>query len=96
MRHRIVAFTVVGTLVVGQLLAFAEPPDPTWIAGFWDDADFDDAVIRVLSTCGTSDTGLLSELAPYWVPIWTVPVPDDRHDAGRAFGPHPPRGPPLA
>ena len=25
-------------------LAYADPPDPTWILGFWDDEDFDDVV----------------------------------------------------
>jgi len=26
-------------------LAYASPPDPTWVGGFWDDGDFDDVVI---------------------------------------------------
>jgi hypothetical protein len=25
-------------------MAFAEPPDPTWIGGYWDDDDFDNVV----------------------------------------------------
>src|SRR5437879_5762384 len=32
--------------------ASAYPPDPTWIAGFWDDDDQDTAVIAVLSSPG--------------------------------------------
>src|SRR5437899_7005272 len=32
--------------------ASADPPDPTWIAGFWDDDDQDTAVIAVLSIPG--------------------------------------------
>src|SRR2546425_12496890 len=28
-------------------LAYASPPDPTWVGGFWDDGDFDDVVIAV-------------------------------------------------
>jgi hypothetical protein len=96
MRRRLAAFTVVGTLVLGQLLAYADPPDPTWIPGFWDDADFDDVIVRVISTAGTSETGLLSALAPHWAPIWSVSAANEWHDAGPAFGPHPPRGPPLA
>jgi hypothetical protein len=53
-------------------------------------------IVRVTSTVGASETGLLSALAPHWVPIWSVSAADDRHDADPAFGPHPPRGPPLA
>ena len=32
--------------------ASADPPDPTWIAGFWDDDDQDAAVVAVLSIPG--------------------------------------------
>ena len=32
--------------------ASADPPDPTWIAGFWDDDDQDTAVSAVLSIPG--------------------------------------------
>src|SRR5215470_2811994 len=35
-------------------LAYADPPDPTWILGCWDDNDFDDVVGYV-----TSATALL-------------------------------------
>ena len=44
------AFVVFGALACLQPLAYADPPDPTWIAGFWDDADFDDVVILITST----------------------------------------------
>jgi len=35
-------------------LAYADPPDPTWVLGFWDDDDFDDVVGLI-----TSATALL-------------------------------------
>ncbi len=28
-------------------LAHASPTDPSWVAGFWDDADYDDIVLAV-------------------------------------------------
>jgi hypothetical protein len=41
-------------------LAYLDPPDPPWIAGFWDDDDFDSAGDAILATCavqpGSSDT----------------------------------------
>jgi hypothetical protein len=46
---------VVGLLVVLPLLAQASPPDPSWIAGWWDNADYDDVVTLVLAT-GTAVT----------------------------------------
>jgi len=74
MTRRLIAFAVVGALVCGQVLAYADPPDPTWIAGFWDDADFDDVIVRITSTSSVTETGLSSSLEPHWAPIWTVPV----------------------
>jgi hypothetical protein len=37
-------------LLALRSLAFASPPDPSWIAGFWDDADYDDVVNLITST----------------------------------------------
>jgi hypothetical protein len=34
-------------------LAHASPPDPSWIPGLYDDADFDDVVVRVSSGTGS-------------------------------------------
>jgi len=39
-------------LVAGVALANASPPDPTWIAGLWDDADHDDAILALLGIDG--------------------------------------------
>jgi len=42
-------------------LAYVDPPDPTWVLGFWDDDDFDDvvglitsaaALLQIPVTCG--------------------------------------------
>jgi hypothetical protein len=42
------------TLLVGLVpAAYADPPDPTWIGGFWDDDDFDTVVAFIASTCAT-------------------------------------------
>jgi len=35
-------------------LAYASPPDPAWIKGFYDDADGDDAVPAITSGYGAS------------------------------------------
>ena len=35
-------------LAVGVGLAHASPPDPTWIAGIYDDADHDDVILLLL------------------------------------------------
>jgi hypothetical protein len=47
------------------MLAHASPPDPSWIPGIYDDADFDDVVTLVVM-----GTGILLE-AP--VDLWFIP-----------------------
>jgi hypothetical protein len=41
--------------VLVRPLAAASPPDPTWIAGVYDDGDLDDAVLLAGSLVGVSD-----------------------------------------
>lgn len=45
-------------------LAYARPPDPTWVGGIYDDADYDDVVAVVASAMGT-----VEDLRPVAVPI---------------------------
>jgi hypothetical protein len=35
------------------LLAYASPPDPSWIRGIYDGADYDDVVLLITSETGT-------------------------------------------
>jgi len=63
------ALLLAGMLAGLPTVAFADPPDPTWIGGYWDDDDYDDAVIAISSASAVEapppvDTGL-----PLWVPI---------------------------
>ncbi|HEY7203967.1 MAG TPA: hypothetical protein VIA61_06700 [Methylomirabilota bacterium] len=44
---------VLTTATALPALAHASPPDSTWIAGVYDDADFDDVIVRI--TSGTGD-----------------------------------------
>ena len=52
--RRLTVSSALALLMVGVLtglvpLAHASPLDPTWIAGFYDDADFDDVVLAIVS-----------------------------------------------
>src|SRR2546430_10438418 len=46
-RRRSLATLLFAGVVVLPPLAHASPPDPSWVAGFWDDADYDDIVLAV-------------------------------------------------
>src|SRR5215468_10111569 len=42
-------------LILLPVIAFASPPDPSWIAGIYDGADGDDIVTLVYETAGVED-----------------------------------------
>jgi len=48
-------FALATVLVAVIPLAYADPPDPTWVSGFFDDGDYDDAVFVVTSSLATVD-----------------------------------------
>jgi len=95
MTHRLLALAVVGVLASSPLLAFANPLDSSWLPGFWDDSDYDNAVVRLTSTSSVAESCSPCSLEPYWIAIWVVPVTDDLVAPSPVFAPHPPRGPPL-
>ena len=61
---------LIGALLVGlPTVAFADPPDPTWIAGYWDDDDFDNAVIAIATASAVEAPPPVDGELPIWVPI---------------------------
>ncbi len=44
-----VALALLLTLVLLTPLAYASPPDPVWVSGYFDDGDYDDVVLLVTS-----------------------------------------------
>jgi len=48
----ILALTVLLVLALSRMMAFASPPDATWIHGIYDGADGDEAVIRTTDRVG--------------------------------------------
>ena len=52
------ARAIVALLIAALLLgltpaAYSDAPDPTWLAGYWDDDDFDNAVVVIVAPCAT-------------------------------------------
>ncbi len=46
------AVVLVASLAVLATLAYASPPDPSWISGLYDDADFDNIIGLITSGAG--------------------------------------------
>ena len=48
-RWGVLLLVLIALCLVSELpLAYATPPDPTWIAGFYDDDDGDDVVVSLI------------------------------------------------
>jgi len=54
---------IVAALILLPAIAFANPPDPSWIAGIYDGADSDDIVTRVYETVAIN-TAASTHIAP--------------------------------
>ena len=72
-------------------LAHIDPPDPTWIGGYWDDDDFDSVVDSILEACALepgapADVGPPRALAARLgtLEVNTIPPPVATTDAPRA------------
>ena len=52
-------------IIAPVTLAHASPPDPTWLAGVYDQADFDDVVDLLTSICEASGTATAPEADPW-------------------------------
>jgi hypothetical protein len=76
-------------------VAYATPPDPTWIAGYWDDGDFDSAVLFLVSACAVA-VSPAPDAAPHWGELTGIDVsqPCGARVTSRAAAS--PRAPPLA
>ncbi len=84
-------------LTIGSLtaMAYASPPDPSWIKGVYDDADFDDVVVLITSGSGAVELAPVAELQPLLVAVTPVvesvtgPVPTPSLESAQ------PRAPPV-
>jgi len=76
-------------------LAHASPPDPSWIAGFWDEADYDDIVLAVAGMTAVPHytPDIVLKPSPSIVGV-TRPHPRIVHPAPLALSPT--RAPPTA
>jgi len=66
--RKICVFALVVALLGLVPAAYADPPDPTWLAGYWDDDDFDNVVILIVKTCAV-EAPLLIDSGPLWTVV---------------------------
>ena len=96
MRHWQASIALVVILALGALapLAYISPPDPSWLQGLWDDADYDDVVILAASASGIVSDQTLDELPFRSRVLAEVFMAEDRLHPAPAPYSHQPRSPP--
>ena len=93
-RSLIIALMLAGTVTL-PALAYASPPDPSWLAGIYDEADHDDVVVLVMSATGNIGFTVLAGVQE--LPPLIGGMPQTTEDASAPFlrSPAHPRAPPL-
>jgi len=76
-------------------LAQASPPDQTWISGWYDNADYDDAIVSITSTPASVDTNPLGDLVVVRVAMRPVPTYQPDAPPSLATAPQDSRAPPA-
>ncbi len=85
------------TIVIAlRTMAYAKPPDPDWIAGFWDGGDYDDVVILVTSVSTVTETAPSIDVRPAQIVVESVQTDDDSAILLLPSLPHQSRAPPIA
>src|SRR5439155_26820372 len=94
-RRLLVLLLLIGALASAGPLAYASPPDPAWIAGFWNDGDYDDGVLLVTSGVGIEDPGPSYEPGSVAVVIAVLSLPVASRPPARARSWWQTRPPPI-
>ncbi len=77
-------------------LAYASPPDPSWIRGLYDDGDFDDVVVLLTSAPGVVEPFPLHEVQPHLVTVDSALQGDDGSAPILALSSNHARAPPVS
>jgi hypothetical protein len=71
----LVLLVIVGVAVLTPL-AYASPPDPLWLGGYWDDDDFDSVVIFVTGHIHALAVARAVDHVPLGALAWLPQAPD--------------------
>ena len=85
-------------LVLGTLapLAHASAPDPSWISGIYDGADYDDVVALITFATGTVSPLRIADLEPILQVIGSALQLPERATVSLSAAAFRPRGPPAS
>ena len=76
--RRFLVLLVISTIIALTPLAHASPPDQTWIAGLYDNADYDDIVLSITTALGVVESCMDRESGPIRPVVAVLPQIDER------------------
>ena len=82
-------------LLVLVPMAYASPPDQTWLAGLYDNGDFDDVVVLLTSSVGLTGTPPLAHAATDVLCVKSASMPDETFVPSTVLAVTQTRAPPL-
>ena len=91
----LLALVLVAALIALTPAACADPPDPTWVGGVWDDDDFDNTVVIIANTCAIGAPAPV-DAGPVFAPVARVEAVDPVDPPIPLRGTLCPRAPPVA
>ena len=94
--RRVLALALLLAICTVVPLAYASPPDQTWIGGWYDDGDYDDVVIAVTGTVALVDAASHVEVRPVPLVVGVATLGDDHIVRALRSAPRQPRAPPSA
>jgi hypothetical protein len=89
------AIVILGVLIALWPMAYASPPDQSWLGGFFDDADYDDVVLLITGCSPATSMHVAYGPRPAWVVIAPVAVADDDSVSPPPTSSHDTRAPPV-
>ena len=87
---------LVGVLVSVTPLAYTSPPDPSWIGGIYDDGDFDDVVVFIVSAAALGEPVVSANARPAPLVIGCAPQAGQMPIPGPGCSSNPVRAPPVS
>ena len=91
---KLLALLLIGVITILAPATYADPPDPTYVGGFWDDDDFDDVVILLERTAAIVQAFLICTAPPVDV-VAIVECPEPLVVSTTVDETASPRAPPL-
>jgi hypothetical protein len=94
-RSALPAILLLGVVLALPPIAHAAPTDPVWIAGLYDDNDYDDVVLFIIGAVSAVDSRVLGPVGPVVVCLGLICASKSRSAPVQPLAPFSTRAPPA-